>query len=124
MSGVAVHVKNRTRGPYSGRAYQSVPSCSPAVRCASIDCLITIRIGSSDRFPASNWIESKGHAYGGKRSPRIDMLTWEEGLLCVAAHEARHIWQFRNGRRVSEIDCERFALRRLEEWRKACVGEY
>jgi hypothetical protein len=35
----------------------------------------------------------------------------------LAAHEAKHIEQFRNQDVCSELSCERFALDRLEEFR-------
>lgn len=57
------------------------------------------------------------HPYGGKSSPHIEYHTWEEGLVAIAAHEARHIHQFAHGKPKSEVDCERWAAKRLEEWR-------
>jgi hypothetical protein len=55
--------------------------------------------------------------YGGRRAPQIDMADWREALVMVAAHEARHIWQYQHGKPRSEVDCERFAAKRLTEWR-------
>lgn len=63
--------------------------------------------------------EAQRHPYGGKRSPLIVMQDWREGLVGLAAHEARHIHQFRHRKPVSEVDCERFAAKRLEEFRAA-----
>ncbi len=117
-TGVAVHVRNNNRSAYAGCAYQQVPRCSPRAIQATVDYLVTIRIGSVDRFPCSNWIEEKGHAYGGKRSPRIDHASWQEGLVAVTAHEARHIQQFRLKKRISEVDCEKFAAARLDAYRQ------
>jgi hypothetical protein len=57
------------------------------------------------------------HPYGGKRSPLIEMATWQEAMVAIAAHEARHIHQFRHGKPASEIDCERFARKALERFR-------
>lgn len=59
------------------------------------------------------------HPYGGKRSPLIMYNNWREALVGVSAHEARHVYQFRTGKRVSEVDCERFALKRLEAYRES-----
>ena len=56
--------------------------------------------------------------YGGKKSPIIQVRDWRECLVMVAAHEARHIHQFRNKLRASEIDCERFAAAAVERYRK------
>jgi hypothetical protein len=58
------------------------------------------------------------HPYGGKRSPYIRVVDWQEALVAVAAHEARHLWQERHGKPRSEVDCERSAAARLEEYRK------
>ena len=41
-----------------------------------------------------------------------------ERLLALAAHEACHVRQFRDGSRRSEIQAERFALATLEAWRR------
>lgn len=151
MSGVAVHVKN-SRYAYAGRAYQGVPSCSPASRSARVMYLVTVRIGAPGRFPTTNmrtvrrwvdvsddearadpancafmWSERRGsfarrqiverHPYGGKRSPLLELADWREALVAVAAHEARHIHQYRHAKRRSEVDCERFAAKRLAVYR-------
>lgn len=55
--------------------------------------------------------------YGGMRSPVIRMADWREGLCGLAAHEAKHIHQFRHNRPRSEVECERFAAMRLEAFR-------
>ena len=57
------------------------------------------------------------HPYGGKRSPLIEMADWREGLVAVAAHEARHVYQAQRGKPASEVDAERFAAKRLAEYR-------
>lgn len=48
-----------------------------------------------------------------KTSPVVTFGGWQENLLHIAAHEARHIHQFRHGRSRSELDAERWAARRL-----------
>ena len=48
------------------------------------------------------------------------MLTfadWREALVSVAAHEARHIWQYQHGKTRSEVDAEQRAGVRLGEYR-------
>ncbi len=57
------------------------------------------------------------HPYGGKRSPLIEMRTWQECLVALAAHEAQHIAQFRARTRKSEAECERYAAARLAHYR-------
>lgn len=57
------------------------------------------------------------HPYGGMRSPLIEMHTWQECLVALAAHEARHIAQFRAHARQSEAACEQYAAARLAHYR-------
>lgn len=57
--------------------------------------------------------------YGGKGSPLIEVRDWREGLVAVAAHEARHIWQFQHDKPRSEVDAERFAAKALARYREA-----
>ena len=57
------------------------------------------------------------HPYGGKNSPLITMNTWREGLVALLSHEARHIYQFMNTKKLSEVDAESYASTRLNEWR-------
>ena len=45
------------------------------------------------------------------------MGDWRERLVALAAHEACHVRQFREGLRRSEVEAERWALRVLEAWR-------
>lgn len=52
-----------------------------------------------------------------KRWPIYVVHDWREALIHIAAHEIRHIAQYENGRSRSEVDCEEFALARLEAWR-------
>lgn len=59
------------------------------------------------------------HAYGGVHSPVMTMNNWQEALVALAAHEARHIHQFRNKLRISEVDCEKFAYKALCRYREA-----
>lgn len=69
-----------------------------------------------------SWLERRvveRHPYGGKRSPFIEVNDWREALVAVAAHEARHIYQFQHGKPKSEVDAERFAAKRLAAYREA-----
>jgi hypothetical protein len=58
------------------------------------------------------------HGYGGKRSPVLVFQNWREALVSVAAHEARHIWQYQADAPRSEVDAEQCAGRRLESFRE------
>lgn len=73
----------------------------------------------------SEWSRDRGDSYavvvkqpyGGKRAPLIEYRDWREGLVGLAAHEARHIHQFRHNKPHSEIDCQRFAAAALKRFR-------
>ena len=57
------------------------------------------------------------HPYGGMTSPFIVLKNWQEGLVYLASHEARHIHQFKNDLPRSEVDCEKFAHDTLMRYR-------
>ncbi len=68
----------------------------------------------------NRWLERqivKQHGYGGQRSPMLTFADWREALISVAAHEARHIWQYQHGTTRSEVDAEQRAGVRLGEYR-------
>ena len=58
------------------------------------------------------------HGYGGKRSPVLVFHNWREALVSVAAHEARHIWQYQADAPRSEVDAEQCAGRSLDLFRE------
>ncbi len=118
MRRVCVNVKN---GALGGAAYNGVPEISNAPRAARY--LVTLRLGrGSERWPLGpiNY-HFKGPSETGPRNrfPFFVCDDWMEWLVKLAAHEAMHIEQFRAGAVCSEIDCERFALERLGQWRAA-----
>ena len=55
--------------------------------------------------------------YGGRGSPLLELADWREALVAVVAHEARHVWQLQHSKPRSEVDAERFAAKRLAEYR-------
>ena len=62
--------------------------------------------------------EVRTHGYGGMGSPIVSMADWREALVAVAAHEARHIWQFQHEASRSEVEAERYSAGRLALWRE------
>jgi hypothetical protein len=116
MEGVCVNVKN---GALGGGAYNGVPEISNAPRAA--DYLVTLRLGSGrERWPLGpiNYHFKRPDETGPRnRFPFFVCRDWEEWLVKLAAHEAKHIEQFKNGLSCSEISCERFAVAKLEEYR-------
>ena len=60
----------------------------------------------------------KTYRYPGRRTaPWITVRDWRERLVALAAHEAFHVHQVREGLRRSEVSAERWAERILESWR-------
>jgi len=116
MRRVCVNVKN---GGLGGAAYNGVPAISNAPRAARY--LVTLRLGRGDeRWPLGpvNYHFRAPHETGPRnRFPFFVCRDWREWLVKLAAHEAKHIDQFRRRVTCSELSCERFALERLEEYR-------
>lgn len=116
MDRVCVNVKGGHG--LSARAYDSVPSISNAPRRARY--LVTIKIGNSVSYPVGphNRNGKAPHEVGPRnRFPFFTYADWREWLVAAAAHEARHIHQYRHGKRRSELDCERFAETALTRYR-------
>jgi hypothetical protein len=107
MRRVCVNVKNARSYACAGSAYDGVPEVSNAP--PGTEYLVTIRLGPAKEFPSK--MEHR------KRSPRVEVTCWREALVTVAAHEAKHIEQYRRGEKRSEVACERFAAWVLEIYR-------
>jgi hypothetical protein len=118
MRRVCVNVKN---GGLGGGAYNGVPEISNAPRKARY--LVSLRVGRGDERwplgPINYHFKAPNETGPRNRFPFFVFRDWEEWLVKLAAHEARHIEQFRGGLRCSEVSCEQFALQTLEEFRAA-----
>jgi hypothetical protein len=118
--GVEVHVEplRRPRDSFTGLAYFQLPTrprTEPGTRY-----LVRIRLPRILR----NRDYPKTYRYPGRRTaPWITVGDWRERLLVLAAHEACHVWQFREGRRRSEVQAERWAAARLIVWRRTDAEE-
>jgi hypothetical protein len=116
MRNVCVNVKN---GELAGGAYNGVPEISNAP--ARAEYLVTLRLGSrTQRWPLGpiNYhFKTPDEAGPRNRFPFFTFNDWREWLVKLAAHEAKHIEQFRQGVKCSEIACEKFALGVLKEFR-------
>jgi hypothetical protein len=116
MRGVCVNVKN---GELAGGAYNGVPEISNAPRAAKY--LVTLRLGRRDQRwplgPINYHFKAPEETGPRNRFPFFVFDDWREWLVKLAAHEAKHIEQFRNDLSCSEIDCERFAVAKLDEFR-------
>jgi hypothetical protein len=117
--GVCVNVKNSS-ATRRGRAYSRIPAISNAP--AHSRYLITIGIGAPQRFPFEDgsYTRRNGEVVKrrGGRWPVETLADWREALVSVAAHEAKHIEQFRTGTRRSEVECHHFSAAVLRRYRE------
>jgi hypothetical protein len=117
--GVCVNVKNSS-ATRRGRAYSRIPAISNAP--ADSRYLITIGIGAPERFPFEDgsYTRRNGEVVKrrGGRWPVETLADWREALVSVAAHEAKHIEQFRTGARRSEVECHHFSAAVLRRYRE------
>jgi len=111
VRGVCVNVKN-SQHPMRGMAYEGVPYISNAP--VQAEYLITIGIGSPERFPRVHDRKMRG-------APSHELADWREALVAVAAHEAKHIEQFRENKRRSEVACENFEAYMLRRYREEMI---
>jgi hypothetical protein len=121
MRKVCVNVKN---GQLGGGAYNGVPEISNAPAKAKF--LITLRVGRRDEpwplGPVNYHFDTPEQTGPRNRFPFFVCHDWEEWLVKLAAHESKHIEQFRNGLRCSELRCEQHAIEVLEQFRAARLG--
>jgi hypothetical protein len=114
---VRVEVARKAREAFSGRAYPEPPQRP--------------RSHPSTRYLVRLWVPRTLRNRGYPRSyryirrttaPWITVGNWRERLLALAAHEAFHVRQFREGLRRSEVQAERWALRTLDRWRTGALA--
>jgi hypothetical protein len=101
----------------SGRAY-APPLPAVAGVAATTRFLITLTVPADPRQLA--YPQTLRYHRGGRRyatAPDIAVASWQEHLLVVAAHEWRHVHQFRVGGVRSEVKADQWALARLLAWR-------
>ena len=113
---VAVWLKACYTATYRGRAWNGVPAISRFHSAKACRYLVTLGVNEDNIYPYEC-----GHAEVMKRAPAIEVGSWRELLIVVAAHEARHIRQFKLRKPHSEVDCEQFALRMLMKHRSMAI---
>ena len=117
-AGVEVHVKGSSRGA-RGYAYGGIPSIANVAKDARY--LVTVGLPKDKELPTQTW----GTKSIKKLFPEgIPLENWEDVLVYIGAHEARHIWQVQRKRRTGkggkrEYDADKFSYRRLNDWRVA-----
>lgn len=120
-----VVVSYARRGPYSGMAYDGLPAdMKPWPKSAWYG--IKLRIGRPDEFPMEHayWRHGTEDDHWGEW-PLFRHDTWQDCLIALAAHEAKHNEDFREGkrqrgsklRRSRELTCELTASRVLAEYK-------
>lgn len=102
-------------GDWSGRAYDGVPDISRVQ--PGVAYLVTMNIPADPRRLTRYPLLHRDPRL--KTSPEILFECWQDELFHVAAHEARHIHQFRHKLKTSELDAERFAFTAIERRRAA-----
>jgi len=100
---------------YSGRAYPALPAVarvSPGVLF-----LVTLKMPADPSVTGDSYPRiSRYLRY--KTAPPVTLADWTDELVHLAAHEARHVHQFRHGLRRSEIDAEKWAHAQLSAYRR------
>jgi hypothetical protein len=113
VSGVELRVERarNTRESFTGRAYPEPPRRPrPA---PGTQFFVRLRLPGALR----NRGYPRAYRYTGLvTAPWITVRDWRERLVALAAHEAFHVHQFREGLRRSEVAAERWALKKLAEW--------
>lgn len=106
--GVTVNVKGCRNG-WRGMAYHGVPGESNAPK--STRYLVTLGIAP----PGVLRLPSTGQHK--KRADPYCLMTWQECLVYIAAHEFKHIEQFKERLSASEVRCEKFAAFTVKQLR-------
>lgn len=115
--GIEIHLKGSSSS-FRGRAYDGVPHFANVVDGAHY--LVTIGLARS-RALLPKTIDPMTKSVQKEHPQGVKVRDWEDIFIYVAAHEARHIWQF-NARResgkqpISEVDAEKYAIERLTDW--------
>lgn len=125
LHNVLIEVTTKSYGHYSGSAYNYVPS-SMRLLSSTATRAIRIRIGKPDAFPMSYtvWRHGLEEDHRGEW-PLFRHQSWQEALVYVAAHEAKHIEDYQIGktrkarkrRARVELACELVADKVLTEYR-------
>lgn len=97
---VTLEIDNWKRGPW-GTAHR---------KYLHHDCMIKLHL-CKITYP------HKHKYYNRKTAPPYILNSWQEQVVALAAHEGRHIWQFMNVPRASEIDAEYYTIERLKHYR-------
>lgn len=96
----------------SGTTYYGIPSIARTARTTRT--LVTMHVPADPEVLSYPYVNK----YPGlKTAPECTYADWREELLHLAAHEAWHVRQDRNGGRQSEVQAERRANKQLDGFR-------
>jgi hypothetical protein len=109
MRAVCVNVRNLRSPGWAGMAYEGVPSVSNANPTA--EYLITLRVGPPEHFPMRPARPMR------RGEPDYVLADWREAMVFLAAHEAKHIEQYKEDKPRSEVACNNFANYMLGRFR-------
>ena len=110
---VRVERAKRPALSFAGRAYPEPPPSM--LRGEQARYLVRLMLPSALR----NRAYPKTYRYSKRKTaPWITVRDWRERLVALAAHEACHVHQFREGLRRSEVQAERWAVKVLLSWRE------
>ncbi len=108
-----------SRLSFTGLAFWELPPTARRRLPSEVRYLVRLRLPSAIR----NRSYPKTYRYRDRTTaPWITVEDWRERLVALAAHEACHVRQFREGLRRSEVEAERWALRVLDAWRSGSGG--
>lgn len=108
--GTRVMRRVQHRHAWSGYAYHGVPSIANVARTTGV--LVTLTIPADPRTDLRYPREESDPRL--KTGPTYTLTCWQDKLVHIAAHEARHTWQWRNAKKgKQELDAERWAAKVL-----------
>lgn len=98
----------------------------PDIRLARVSAgtryLVTMRLPRSlDALAYPQQLQYRRAGVVMATAPVVQVRTWLEELVHLAAHEARHVAQFRHNLRKSEIDAELWAARAVERFGRSLL---
>lgn len=106
-----VHVKN-SEDSDCGAFYHEIPSIANVK--SDRRYLITVRIGSIDRFPRDAIYPNHKRC----EKYKVTLQDWKEAIIFVTAHEGEHLRQFVKGKRAREDKAEKRGYKTLMKYRE------
>lgn len=106
---------NNALSPYSGRAFYGMPERMRRIS-RTAKRAIRLSVGQPECFPMSRFSWRNGWDYAPGQWPLFRHRDWREALVHIAAHEGKHTEYQAERKAASELACELYAQRRLDEY--------